>query len=255
MYNHTEEIHNLFGPRQIVEFLHNKIRPNSVVDVGCGIGTFLYCFKEKGVQNVIGIDGKWVNNELKRKYLKDSEFIEHNLDEKIELSSKFDLVLCLEVAEHLKEDSANILIETLINLGDIIIFSAAIPNQGGQNHINEQWPSYWIEKFNSYNFFALDCLRPAFAENNSIEWWYRQNIMLLVKESRIEDVLKIFPGIKINSFTPSVSKELFESKTDFINYLESSYYSLIFGKAPIREYIKIFFRKIKNVFYNNNMLL
>ena len=60
------------------------------------------------------------------------------------MNRKFDLVLSLEVAEHLPSECAEAFVESLVNLGPVILFSAAIPYQGGENHVNEQWPEYWV---------------------------------------------------------------------------------------------------------------
>ncbi len=144
-YVYDPEHHNLDAPREIVPFLIDKFHPQSVVDVGCGNGTFLSVFLENGIKDILGLDGGWVNrSEL---YIDGAFFLEKDLEKDLSINRKFDMVLCLEVAEHLSGDVADNFINNLTNLGDIIIFSAAIINQGGQNHINEQPFDYWIEKF------------------------------------------------------------------------------------------------------------
>ncbi len=50
-YIHKEDIHNLRAPRQLVPIILQLCSPESVVDIGCGIGTFLYCFKEAGISD------------------------------------------------------------------------------------------------------------------------------------------------------------------------------------------------------------
>src|SRR5687768_14165313 len=151
-YTHSEEVHNLSAPQEIVPQLVKLFNPKSVVDIGCGLGTFLHCFKLEGVKDVLGIDGPWVNKELLKKYLNENEFLERDLEKEILLEKKYDLVLSLEVAEHLAPESADIFIQSLISSGRIIIFSAAIPRQGGQNHVNEQWLPFWEDKFMRYGY-------------------------------------------------------------------------------------------------------
>ena len=119
-----------------------------------------------GVNDVLGIDGSWVNKDLLHKYINPEEFLEHNLEKKIKLDKKYDLVLSLEDAEHLDKDSADVFVQNLVNSGNLILFSAAIPNQGGQNHINEQWLTYWEEKFAKYNYVIQDIIRPIFWNNS-----------------------------------------------------------------------------------------
>jgi 2-polyprenyl-3-methyl-5-hydroxy-6-metoxy-1,4-benzoquinol methylase len=81
-YVHTRNAHNLTAPREIVPVIMKLLNPTSVADIGCGIGTFLYCFKESGVKQVLGIDGKWVNKDLLSEYLLPEEFNEFDLEKK-----------------------------------------------------------------------------------------------------------------------------------------------------------------------------
>lgn len=155
-YIHDEHVHNIDAPMEIVPELVSILNPKSVVDFGCGLGTFLYCFKKEGVKEVLGIDGPWVNKELLFKYLTPNEFKEYNLEEKIILGKKFDLVISLEVAEHLSENSADIFVSNLIDAGEMIVFSASIQYQEGQNHINEHWPDYWEQKFLNHGYEMHD---------------------------------------------------------------------------------------------------
>jgi hypothetical protein len=92
-------------------------------------------------------------------------------------------VLALEVAEHLEPCSADAFVGSLTEHGKVIAFSAAIPAQGGQGHLNEQWPSYWLEKFRTRGYLPIDCLRRKLWDVPSMLWWYAQNILLLVEES------------------------------------------------------------------------
>jgi SAM-dependent methyltransferase len=180
-YIHEEEVHNLKSPSIIAPFIFEIFKPKSIVDVGCGTGTFLYEFKKLGVNEVLGIDGMWVDkNKL---IINKGEFIEADLEKPIKLSNKFDLVLCLEVAEHLSQKSADIIVDSLTGMGNIIAFSAALKKQGGQNHVNEQPFFYWKEKFEKNGYYVLDLFRPYFWNNGNIQWWYKQNMFLIVHNS------------------------------------------------------------------------
>jgi len=186
-YLHDTYTHNFESPFEIVSILNKALHPKTVVDIGCGTGTFLNQFKKMGVQKVLGIDGPWAKNDLLYQNLEEHEFIEMNLEGPIKLGTRFDLALCLEVAEHLHEQYADNLITALIQLSDIIIFSAAIPFQGGQNHINEQWPDYWKKKFESNNYKIFDVLRPILWENRNVQWWYKQNIFIASNKTALFD--------------------------------------------------------------------
>ncbi|WP_439555666.1 class I SAM-dependent methyltransferase [Dyadobacter sp.] len=216
---HSEEIYNLKSPKEITPVLVQLFQPKSVVDFGCGLGTFLYCFKEQGVERVIGMDGPWVDKNLLKKYLGENEFIETDLQEPhLKVSDRFDLAISLEVAEHLSPASADRFIENIVSLSDNIVFSAAIPSQGGQGHINEQWPTYWIQKFENHGYTCHDILRPYFWNNPNIFWWYKQNILVFSKARTLPHSL---PQKKLYDI---VHPELLKAKSDSMNGKTAGFY-------------------------------
>jgi hypothetical protein len=103
------------------------------------------------------------------------------------MDGKFDLVLSLDVAEHIPPQCAETFVNSLINLGPIIVFSAAIPFQGGVNHVNEQWPEYWAKKFQERGYIAIDCIRKKIWKSEKVEWWYAQNILVFARNDCLED--------------------------------------------------------------------
>jgi SAM-dependent methyltransferase len=163
---------------QIVPLVLNLIPVTSVVDVGCGLGTWLATFAANGVQTVRGIDGDHVDRSQLQ--IGPDRFVPHDLAKPIILDERFDLVLCLEVAEHLDPADARILINSLVQLGPRVLFSAAIPHQGGAHHVNEQWPDYWTRLFAGHRYQPIDCLRARIWENDKVDWWYAQNLLLFV---------------------------------------------------------------------------
>lgn len=188
-YHHETGTHNLESPGIIVPYLVEKLKPRSVVDVGCGIGTFLNVFQQQGVSEILGIDGKWV--ERKQLMIGQDHFLEADLEKPIRLDRTFDLVLCLEVAEHLSPAAADTIVGSLTSLGKIIVFSAATRQQGGQNHINEQEFSYWRKKFEAKGYSVMDCLRPYFWNMSRVQWWYKQNMFLILHHSIDEFPLEL----------------------------------------------------------------
>jgi 2-polyprenyl-3-methyl-5-hydroxy-6-metoxy-1,4-benzoquinol methylase len=180
IYIHSEKIHNTLAPNLILPIVFDIIKPTSVLDVGCGIGTWLSVCKDLGVVDVLGVDGDHVNRNLIKKYILDYEFMPYDLNLSFDLSRKYDLAICLEVLEHLPESSAVNIVNSLVAHSDVILFSAAIPGQGGQNHLNEQWPSYWIDLFSRHDFVFIDKVRPLIWNNKTIEFWYRQNIRIIL---------------------------------------------------------------------------
>lgn len=169
--------------RRIIPNILEYLEISSVLDVGCGIGTFIKAFEEFGINDGVGVDGKYVP--IENLFIDHEKFIAHDLETPLNLKRKFDLVLSLEVAEHLPMEKADCLIDSLCQHGDLVLFSAAAPFQGGVNHINEQWPSYWEQKFNMRGFITFDILRPRIWNDEAIKWWYRQNCLIFANESGI----------------------------------------------------------------------
>lgn len=178
-YIHDEIIHNSRAAEQLLPVLFDVYQPHSILDVGCGLGNWIQVAKKLGVPDVVGVDGDYVDRSLLK--INAGEFVEKNLTEPFDLKRKFDLVICLEVAEHLPDSSASGLIESLTAHADVILFSAAVPGQGGQNHINEQWPKYWQNLFRKQGYDMIDFFRPKIWDNQLIERWYRQNLFLVVR--------------------------------------------------------------------------
>lgn len=181
-FYHDNREDSLSSARAIVPVVYSLLQPKSVVDLGCGSGSFLSLFKQMGVTEVLGLDGSWANKELIYQYLSPSEFQEVDLEDFSVNNRRFDLAINLEVAEHLAPASASRHVENLTKLSDVILFSAAIPSQGGQNHVNEQWPSYWAKKFADHGYVFADVLRPIFWQDERVKYWYRQNLFLVVKK-------------------------------------------------------------------------
>ncbi|MEN0045652.1 MAG: class I SAM-dependent methyltransferase [Bacteroidota bacterium] len=236
-YIHLETSHNLKSPRGIVPQVMKLFAPASVVDVGCGIGTFLFAFKEAGVKDVLGIDGHWVNRDLLKKYLHDNEFMEWDLEKPIKMDKRFDLVISLEVAEHLSPDSADSFVKNLVELGDIVLFGAAVPSQGGTNHLNEQWLTYWEKKFLEHEYLLYDALRPLIWNDKDVFWWYKQNSVIFASKN-----LNLNIETKIN---PPTMRNIVHY--DFLLEKSIAYDKLIRGNESPLTYIKCLIKSIFNL--------
>ena len=139
------------------------------------------CFEENGIADFCGVDNNSVDNADLQ--VPKRTIVKHDLTQSFDLDRKFDLATCLEVAEHLPQGCARQLVSNLTSLAPIVLFSAAIPHQGGTNHINEQWPEYWAELFAEHNFRPVDCLRESLWDDDNVAYWYAQNLILYVHES------------------------------------------------------------------------
>jgi SAM-dependent methyltransferase len=164
----------------VVPRLLSLAQVRSAVDIGCGLGTWLKVLMAHGVSDVIGIDGDYVDRATI--HIPADKFLARDIRQPLKLGRRFDLALSLEVAEHLPADCAEIFIESLTSLAPIVLFSAAIPFQGGTSHINEQWPEYWADIFRKHGFVPLDCIRRQIWNDARVEWWYAQNILVYANE-------------------------------------------------------------------------
>ena len=171
--------------REIVPIIGELIQPRSVVDLGCGAGVWLLEFQAFGVKDIWGIDGSYVDTDALQ--IEPDRFQPADLTKPIRLDRGFDLVVSLEVAEHLPAECADMFVESLVRLGPVVLFSAAIPFQGGEHHVNEQWPEYWAERFIDKGYLPIDCIRPRVWANEHVEWWYAQNAILYVNSSYAEN--------------------------------------------------------------------
>ena len=165
-----------------------------------------------GVNDIYGIDGDYVNRNLLFENVTSDEFGALDLSSSFDLNRKFDLAISLEVAEHIDSSSSSTFVDSLCRHSDLVIFGAATENQGGQNHLNEQWPEYWIDLFKKNGFHCYDIIRPLIWENNKIDWWYRQNVLVFSKNklNDYSESLSMFSIIHPDHFNQKLSyiKEL-----------------------------------------------
>ena len=169
----------------ILPFVNEFVHPRTVVDVGCGVGTWLAVWQKNFAAEIFGIDGDYVD---RSQLLIDEKFFHPaNLEERLNLNRRFDLAMSLEVAEHLTPARADSFVEDLTRLSDVVFFSAAIPVQsGGVNHVNEQWQSYWAEKFSQRGYVVVDCIRPKVWLNDGVPHiCYRQNVFIYAKSTEL----------------------------------------------------------------------
>ncbi len=171
---------SLHSAKEVVPLVMRLVQPKRVIDVGCGVGSWLSVFKEYGVEDILGVDGDYVDAEMLQ--IPQECFLARDLVKPLRIEQHFDLVVSLEVAEHLPSECAEDFINTLVSLGPVILFSAALPYQRGDSHVNEQWPDYWLSFFHQKGYVLVDCLRMKLWQNDSVEWWYSQNMLIFVKQ-------------------------------------------------------------------------
>jgi SAM-dependent methyltransferase len=177
----TDLAHSYASAKRIVPLVLGILPVRSVLDVGCGRGDFLRAFLEAGVADITGLDGAHVPRD--QLVIDESVFHAVDLAHGFDFGRRYDLVVSLEVAEHLPADSADAFVDSLVRHGSVILFSAAVPQQGGTGHLNERWPSYWATRFGRHGYKLYDLLRPMIWDDQQVAWWYRQNTLLFATDA------------------------------------------------------------------------
>jgi hypothetical protein len=140
--------------------IFQAIRPRSMIDVGCGVGTWMTVAQRLGAR-CVGLEGDWIQNAS----LPALDIRVVDLEQPISLDKKFDLALGMEVGEHLSQPRSETFVRDLCGLSDCVLFSAAVPGQRGTGHINLQWQSWWAALFAHNGFVLFDCIRPRVWNN------------------------------------------------------------------------------------------
>jgi len=138
---------------------------------------------------VLGLDGPWVRSDDLE--IPTENFVAADLTAPPGLGRTFDLVTSLAVAEHLPPAAAKTFVDYLTALGPLVVFSAAVPGQGGAGHTNEQWPAYWSELFARRGYEAVDCLREVFWDDDAVQWWYAQNLVLFGRPEALDAITRL----------------------------------------------------------------
>lgn len=171
---------SLKSAQVFLEHLFKFYKPKSAIDIGCGRGGWLkVCGDLAGAETLVGYDGPWNSqpNMMDQKI----RFKGIDLNSKFHAERRFDLAMSLEVAEHLKPESSANFVSSLCQLSDVILFGAAFLGQGGKNHINCRYPSYWGDLMAGQGYAVFDIFRPEFWGDDRVRPWYRQNTFLYVK--------------------------------------------------------------------------
>ncbi len=160
----------------VTRLILDEMQIDSLLDVGAGHGAWAAAWLAAGVADVVAMDGDYVDRD--RLAIPPRNFMPHDLTTSFSLGRRFDLVQSLEVAEHLPERLASRFVDDLVTHGDVVLFSAAVPHQGGEHHVNEQSPEYWRRRFAARGYDAYDWLRPQLRHERQVERWYRFNSVI-----------------------------------------------------------------------------
>lgn len=146
---------------------------SKLVDFGCGNGFYVEYLRNSG-KSAIGIEGK---NIFGKDFI-----IEWDLSQKINFKIQADIILCLEVGEHIPKEYENIFLENLCNSNnaELLILSWAVEGQGGYGHINENNNDYVIEKLKNFNFQYLKHITNFFRKEVKLNW-FKKSLMIFAR--------------------------------------------------------------------------
>lgn len=222
--DYNDNFHNVHfqnsinSAKELIPLFLTYFNPKSVLDIGCGLGTWLSIFEQNKCE-IFGIDGDYVKQ--KDLVIDQNRFLAYNLNTPFNLKKKFDLAISLEVAEHIYPKNAKIFIDSVCLHSDIVLFSAAVPGQEGTMHYNEQYNEYWIDLFSQNDYQCIDFLRHKIWNYNKISWWYRQNILIFIKKTEISNFqYDMITKEKTNYLNTYIHPTLFKYKSHKADKLE-----------------------------------
>lgn len=225
------EIFN-FDYEAIAKAIIEVYKPKSIIEFGCGKGDLTKSLARHGIE-IIAIDG-YSNPDFSK--FPQITFSSLNLNDELEvttflskLNSKFDIAISLEVAEHLNPVISSSLINWMTSLTDIVIFSAAVLEQGGDGHINCRPREFWYKEFQNNGFMISDKIREKLRYNKRVGPWYRHNIIdyyRLTEQPTTEELSEIINRL--------ITSDSFASSNYYLTQRKLDYLKQVIQMQPIR---------------------
>lgn len=166
---------NLFFDVPPLRMLADRLRPDSVLDIGCGLGLALTLFARQGARDVFGLDSL----PAEATAVAAQNYRTHDLTTPFALGRSFDLAICLEVAEHMPPGSEQTLFDCIArHARGAILFSAAEPGQPGNGHVNCRPLAEWLAEWRGRGWAPelIDSL--ALRSLASLSWLRRNPVLL-----------------------------------------------------------------------------
>ena len=195
-----QQIGSLASARSVVPIVLRDLKPASILDVGCGAGAWVAAYGECGAADVVGVDGDYVREE--QLLFDPRRFHAIDVAGTFRLGRTFDLVQCLEVAEHIDASASEALVDNLVAHSAMVVFSAAPPGQGGEHHVNERPYEFWRDLFGARGYELFDFLRPKIRFCARVEHWYRYNMLVFVRTDAIHSLLPEVAATRVDPNAP-----------------------------------------------------
>lgn len=161
--------------------LLSVLKVRDVADVGCGPGWYIYLLYKQGYK-VNGYDGNPHVKEMSSLLFNDGFYCQYaDFTLPINVREPFELILCLEVGEHIPQTYEDVFIQNLVNNSKkYILLSWAIPNQKGWGHVNCHTNKYVIERMRKYGY-DYNLSTSAILRKTASLYWFKNTIMFFEK--------------------------------------------------------------------------
>jgi hypothetical protein len=226
----------------IAKAIADTYHPKKIIEFGCGPG---FLTRELSQLN-ISVDAFDGFSSPDFKNFTNISFNKIDLNNEAEVmqflkDKTYDVAICSEVAEHLDPESSAHLIKQLTSCAPVVIFSAAVPNQGGHGHINCQARGFWHDLFIANNFQVADTMRKELRDTDDLAIWYKLNLVDYVTNNlaiNINDTIKNL--VESESYSSSLFYKMSNENSKNIAYLN---YPLVKQYFMFRNAAKRLFKK------------
>jgi hypothetical protein len=183
--------------RMVLGHLWQYLQPRSVIELGCGRGTWLKACHELGSTSVLGYDGAWNSGHL----MIDSaiEFHRVDLNAPLELPPNIDMALSMQVMGQLDSAAAACFVERLSSASNVVLFNAADSAQTGERFPHGQCQSRWATLFACHGYQRFDLFRSRFWCIGDACNWYRNNTILYARSGSAQHRQLRAAGVQIGS--------------------------------------------------------
>ena len=128
---------------RLAPIIASQLRPRSVVDIGSGAGHWLTALAAHGATDVVGVAARTTA-----------------LSAVPDLGRRFDVCLCLEVAQWLPPHEQDALIAACVRSSDVVVFSSRAPGAPGSSPHERPLP-HWAAAFWRHGYVLDDGLRQS----------------------------------------------------------------------------------------------
>jgi SAM-dependent methyltransferase len=134
---------------KVAERIIADFQPGSVLDAGCAKGFLVERLRARGVQ-AWGIDISEFAIKGVHPDIKDYCFVGSITEP---LPQTYDLIVSIEVVEHMNPEDSTRAIENMCRSCDNILLSSSPYDYKEATHINVQMPDYWARQFARHGFY------------------------------------------------------------------------------------------------------